>query len=63
MKLWAISDLHLASSINRAALAALPNYGEDWLIVAGDVAERSEHVHLGLSDADGTVRASDLDSR
>jgi 3',5'-cyclic AMP phosphodiesterase CpdA len=48
MKLWAISDLHLASGINRAALAALPHYGEDWLIVAGDVAERSEHVHLAF---------------
>tara|TARA_R110002096_G_scaffold147740_12_gene308105 strand:+ start:920 stop:1750 length:831 start_codon:yes stop_codon:yes gene_type:complete len=48
MKLWAISDLHLASGINRAALAALPHYGEDWLILAGDVAERSEHVHFAF---------------
>lgn len=40
MRLLAISDLHLASSVNRAALDALPDYPGDWLIVAGDVAER-----------------------
>lgn len=49
MRLWAISDLHLASAINREALAALPDYGPDWLIVAGDVAERSEHFHLAFA--------------
>ncbi|MCA8927238.1 MAG: metallophosphoesterase [Alphaproteobacteria bacterium] len=48
MRLWAISDLHLASAINRDALAALPDYGPDWLILAGDVAERSEHFHLAF---------------
>jgi hypothetical protein len=48
MRLWAISDLHLASAINREALAGLPHYGPDWLILAGDVAERSEHFHLAF---------------
>lgn len=48
MRLLAISDLHLASSINRAALDALPTRPEDWLIVAGDVAERLETVSEAL---------------
>ena len=48
MRLWAISDLHLASAINREALAALPDHGPDWLVLAGDVAERSEHLHLAF---------------
>lgn len=44
MRLLAISDLHLANAINRRALAELPHFGGDWLIVAGDVAERLDHV-------------------
>ena len=39
MKLWAISDLHLAVDSNRTALRALPARPGDWLIVAGDVCE------------------------
>nr|WP_294547269.1 metallophosphoesterase [uncultured Rhodopila sp.] len=39
MRLWAISDLHLAMERNREALLALAAYPEDWLIVAGDVCE------------------------
>jgi len=39
MRLWAISDLHLAIEANRAALRALPARPADWLIVAGDVCE------------------------
>ncbi len=44
MRLLAISDLHLANSINRSALDALPACPDDWLIVAGDVAERIDMV-------------------
>ncbi|MGB1007763.1 MAG: metallophosphoesterase, partial [Thalassobaculaceae bacterium] len=44
MRLWAISDLHLSQEINRAALARVPDHGDDWLILAGDIAERSEHL-------------------
>lgn len=44
MRLFAISDLHLAHATNRAALDALPAYPRDWLIVAGDVAEKPETV-------------------
>ena len=39
MRLWAISDLHLAMERNREGLLALAAYPEDWLIVAGDVCE------------------------
>nr|WP_232372562.1 metallophosphoesterase [Acuticoccus mangrovi] len=40
----AISDLHLASPVNRDALAALPDFPDDWLIVAGDIAEQPSRV-------------------
>lgn len=42
VKLWALSDLHLASDVNRAALAALRPRPEDWLILAGDVGDGLE---------------------
>lgn len=48
MRLLAISDLHLASQANRDALLALPSFGDDWLIVAGDVAERFDHMRLAF---------------
>lgn len=48
MRLLAISDLHLASAVNRAALDALPPHPDDWLIVAGDVAERIDAVAEAL---------------
>ncbi len=44
MKLLAISDLHLGVATNRAALEALAPHPDDWLLVAGDVAERLEHI-------------------
>src|SRR5258707_13604414 len=40
MKLWAISDLHIGSDVNRQAIAALAPRPEDWLILAGDVGDR-----------------------
>lgn len=42
MRLLAIADLHLAAETTREALDELPDHGPDWLIVAGDVAEREE---------------------
>jgi hypothetical protein len=39
MKLWAISDLHLAVPSNRDALRDMPDHGRDWLLLAGDVCE------------------------
>ena len=52
MDLWAISDLHLSRKENRAALEQFGEdrgrrYDDDWLIVAGDVGERVEHL-VGL---------------
>ncbi|WP_341988589.1 metallophosphoesterase [Azorhizobium sp. AG788] len=44
MRLLAISDLHLSSPSNFAALAALPAAPDDWLILAGDVAEHPDKV-------------------
>ncbi|MDG1419833.1 MAG: metallophosphoesterase [Tateyamaria sp.] len=49
MKLWAISDLHLASDANRQALLQMPNHGDDWLIIAGDIGEKLEHLQFALA--------------
>jgi len=48
MKLYAISDLHLGHPANRQALAHLPAYPDDWLIVAGDVGETEAHLTTAL---------------
>lgn len=48
MRLLAISDLHLASASNLAALQALPAFPKDWLIVAGDVAEQPDRLEAAL---------------
>lgn len=48
MKLLAISDLHLAHEENRLALERMGAHPGDWLIVAGDVGERPEHLALAL---------------
>lgn len=42
MRLWAISDLHLGNAANRKALEEIPSFGDDWVILAGDVAERDQ---------------------
>lgn len=44
MKLWAISDLHIGYAKNRAAVEAISDHGDDWLIVAGDVGETFQHL-------------------
>jgi len=48
MKLYAISDLHITNKPNLEGLVALPAQHDDWLIVAGDIAENAEDVRLGL---------------
>src|SRR5256885_3959841 len=40
MKLLAVSDVHLGHAANRQAFARISCRPEDWLILAGDVAER-----------------------
>lgn len=41
--LWAVSDLHAAVKTNQAKIDLIqPRHEGDWLIVAGDVAEKFE---------------------
>lgn len=49
--LWAVSDLHVAAPGNRSIVDELvvAEHPEDWLIVAGDVAERSVTVRRTLT--------------
>ncbi len=49
MKLYAISDLHLDFKINHDALAAIPEYPEDWLILAGDICTSFEDFQFTLN--------------
>ena len=47
--LWAISDLHTGHTGNKPVTEALyPASDEDWLIVAGDVAERTDDIRWSL---------------
>jgi 3',5'-cyclic AMP phosphodiesterase CpdA len=48
MKLYAISDLHLANKVNFQALETLPPHPEDWLILGGDIGELEEHLKFAL---------------
>lgn len=48
VRLLATSDLHVGHRVNRDALEALPTFEDDWLIVAGDVGERPEHLRFAL---------------
>jgi predicted phosphodiesterase len=44
MKLWAISDLHVAHPENRRAVEALPAHPTDWLVLGGDIGETAEQL-------------------
>lgn len=48
-RLWAISDLHLAVAANREAIAALPDHGPDWVILAGDICETAAQLDHALA--------------
>jgi 3',5'-cyclic AMP phosphodiesterase CpdA len=48
MRLLAISDLHLSHAKNREGLDAISAHPDDWLIVAGDVGEKPEHLVYAL---------------
>jgi predicted phosphodiesterase len=50
MRLLAISDLHLSQAANRDALLSMGDHGEDWLIVAGDTAEKLEYHELAFQE-------------
>ena len=47
-RLLAIADLHLGHRENRAALTGVSEHPDDWLIIAGDIGERPEHLALAL---------------
>ena len=47
-RLLALSDLHVSHRANRAALASVGHHPNDWLIVAGDVGEKREHLETAL---------------
>ena len=49
MRLLAFSDLHVGYPVNREALLSLPEFPEDWLIIAGDVGETIEQLEWTLS--------------
>lgn len=46
MKIWAISDLHLAYDANKAAFETLEQHPNDWLILGGDLGETIEHMEI-----------------
>jgi hypothetical protein len=50
MRLWAISDLHVDRPVNREGVRRLPSFGDDWLILAGDVAENGADLQWALSE-------------
>lgn len=48
MKLWAISDLHVGYRANRELLSGLSARPDDWVILAGDVGETTEHLRWAI---------------
>ncbi|EMF30845.1 SimX4-like protein [Streptomyces gancidicus BKS 13-15] len=53
-QLWAISDLHIGYAENRDLVEGMrPESGEDWLLVAGDVAETVEDIRWALKTLAG----------
>jgi predicted phosphodiesterase len=53
MRLWALSDLHVAYPINREAIAQLPAHPQDWLILGGDLGETPDQVRWILDTLGG----------
>lgn len=49
MSIYAISDLHVANGITQNALIDLPEYKNDWLVIAGDIGETEKHLEFALS--------------
>jgi 3',5'-cyclic AMP phosphodiesterase CpdA len=48
VRLWAISDLHVGFEANRAAVEAMGDHGDDWLILAGDTGDTLAQLTLAL---------------
>ncbi|MCT7354079.1 metallophosphoesterase [Streptomyces sp. 15-116A] len=53
-QLWAVSDLHIGYPENRALVERMhPESDDDWLLVAGDVAETVDQIHWALKTLAG----------
>ncbi|NJP49766.1 metallophosphoesterase [Streptomyces sp. SBST2-5] len=53
-QLWAVSDLHISYPENRELVERMrPESEDDWLIVAGDVAETADQIHWALETLAG----------
>lgn len=48
MRIYALSDLHIAYEENLHSLADLHNHPDDWLLLGGDIGEREEHLRFIL---------------
>jgi 3',5'-cyclic AMP phosphodiesterase CpdA len=48
VRLYAISDLHVASPGSRRLIAGVPAHPDDWLVLAGDIGETPEHLEWTL---------------
>lgn len=48
MTLWALSDLHIGFEVNRLAVEALPDFGDDWLLLGGDTGDTLAHLQAVL---------------
>ncbi len=48
MKLYAVADLHLGAAANREALDGVIPRPDDWLLIAGDIGEKREHLELAF---------------
>lgn len=44
MRLFALSDLHVNHAKNRDTLLAMPAHPDDWLVLAGDLGEKLDHL-------------------
>ena len=53
MSIYAISDLHLANKVNKEALINLPEYKDDWIVLAGDIGETIEQLEFMIADLVG----------
>jgi 3',5'-cyclic AMP phosphodiesterase CpdA len=49
VKLYAISDLHVASPATRRAVSSIVEHPDDWLILAGDIGETIPHLEWTLT--------------
>ena len=47
-RLLAISDIHISHRANRAALDVAGHHPHDWLVVAGDIGEKADHLRWAL---------------